>query len=138
MFIETIRDVFGGEFTLGKLTIDGEEFCYTLEDTDRRLESGGEKVHGKTAIPRGVYDVVMSYSPHFKKIMPEVLNVPGYLGVRIHGGNTPADTKGCLLVGRHRDAHRGVIYQSTAAKLVLYSRIQEALDKGESVKLEVA
>jgi len=138
MFIEVYRDTFGDEFTIGQMSINGAHFCYTLEDTDRHLESGGTKVFAQTAIPRGCYKVIMSFSPHFQKELPEVLDVKGFSGVRIHGGNTPADTEGCILVGNARDAKRGAIYQSTPAKLELIKRIKEAITNGEEVMIEIA
>ena len=86
----------------GKLFIDGVYWGETLEDTDRQLESGGSKVDGDTAIPRGTYTLALTYSNRFRKIMPEILHVPGFCGVRIHGGNTEADTLGCPLLGHVR------------------------------------
>lgn len=78
------RNFRGPDYTIGKLYIDGHYFCDTLEDTVR---PSGEKIKGKTAIPAGDYKVIKSYSPRFKKILPEILNVPGFTGVRIHAGN---------------------------------------------------
>lgn len=98
-FIRLVRFKFGSDFTLGKLFLAGSFFGYTCEDTDRHLELGGEKLYGKTAIPRGRYQVVVSYSNRFKREMPELLLVRYFTGVRIHGGNDAADTLGCPLLG---------------------------------------
>lgn len=94
------------EYTIGRLYIDGVFFCNTLEDTDRGLMqsmTAGEilniKIAGKTAIPVGNYKLTRSYSPRFKRLMPQVMNVKGFAGVRIHSGNTAKDTEGCPLVG---------------------------------------
>ena len=92
------RDVLNSEFTLGELLIDGVHFCYTVEDVVRI----GEKVHGKTAIPYGRYKVILNMSNRFKKIMPLLIDVPQFEGVRIHSGNTALDTEGCLIVGMVR------------------------------------
>lgn len=93
-------------YTIGKLYIDGVYECDTLEDKDRGLtksmkldEIKAKKIYGKTAIPTGTYQVVWSYSAKFKKPLPLLLNVPGYEGIRIHSGNTDADTYGCLILG---------------------------------------
>lgn len=100
--IKIIRDTFSDESTIGKLYIDGEYFCETLEDKDRFIESGGVKIYGKTCIPRGTYRLVVTMSNRFKKELPLLLNVPQFEGIRIHAGNTAADTDGCILLGRTR------------------------------------
>lgn len=103
MKLKLIR-IFGTEgFTEGKLYIDDVFECYTVEDEDRHLEAGGVKIAGVTAIPKGTYEVVLSMSPRFKKVLPEVLNVPGFTGVRIHSGNSSKDSEGCILVGSSND-----------------------------------
>lgn len=95
----TVKRTFkGAEYTIGKLYIDDNYFCDTLEDTVRN----GTKVYGKTAIPTGKYKVKKTYSPRFKKQLPEILNVPNFSGVRIHAGNTAKDTEGCLLLGLNK------------------------------------
>lgn len=94
----TVKRTFKGpEYTIGKLYIDDNYFCDTLEDTVRKV-----KIAGKTAIPAGSYKVKKTMSPRFKKILPEILNVPNFSGVRIHSGNTAADTDGCLLLGLNK------------------------------------
>lgn len=93
------RDVLTDKFTLGKLSVNGKQLYFTCEDTVR-----AEKIKGETAIPAGNYNVVITYSNRFKKLMPLLENVPGFDGVRIHGGNTSANTEGCILVGANRTA----------------------------------
>lgn len=102
------REVFNPAFTLGRLMVGGLQFGYTCEDVDRELEVYPErKIHGQSAIPRGRYRLTTSASQRFGKIMPILLDIPGFSGVRIHGGNTAADTEGCPLLGRVR-THNGV------------------------------
>ena len=104
-------------YTIGKLYIDGAYFCDTLEDTDR-LDKGmtaaqlaAKKIPGQTAIPEGTYKVIVNVSPKFKRLLPRLVNVPGYEGVLIHRGNTPADTAGCILVGENKQV--GKVLNST-------------------------
>lgn len=106
MEIRVIRKHKNAESTIGELFIDGVFFCYTCEDTDRGLQQNmtledikAKKIHGKTAIPAGRYAVALSMSNRFQKYLPELINVPGYAGVRIHSGNTAEDSDGCLLLG---------------------------------------
>jgi hypothetical protein len=117
MKLKLVRDVFTSEFTLGKLYIDDVFFCYTVEDVDR-LSKGEPKVFGKTAIPKGVYKVIQTLSPHFGKITPRLLNVPGFDGVLIHSGNTAADTEGCLIVGLTRTENGVALSRQCFSKLM--------------------
>lgn len=96
--VEVKRTFKGTEYTIGKLYIDGAYFCDTMEDTVRT----GEKIAGKTAIPAGTYKVKMTWSPRFKRYLPEILNVPNFTGVRIHAGNSALDTEGCILLGLNK------------------------------------
>lgn len=120
------RTIRTPEFTLGEMFVNGNHIGYTCEDADRRLECGGEKVRGRTAIPCGRYKVILSFSNRFGRIMPEVLDVPGFSGVRIHGGNTAADTLGCPLLGSKR-ADDGV--RDCAAVNVMLSRLIGSVER---------
>lgn len=93
----TVKRRTNGIVTIGDMFIGGKVFCNTLED---ELREPGEKVPGKTAIPPGRYELRLTYSHRFKRVMPELMNVPWFAGVRIHSGNTEADTQGCILVGK--------------------------------------
>ena len=92
-------------YTIGRLYVDGNYFCDTLEDTVRDLnkngkfDNGEKKVYAKTAIPYGTYEIKWTYSPRFKKYTPQLMNVPSFEGIRIHAGNSSTDTEGCLLLG---------------------------------------
>ena len=97
MHLRVLREPSTAAATLGILLIDGVFACWTLEDVVRPV-----KIPGETAIPAGRYDVRLSLSQRFQKVLPEVLAVPGFAGIRIHAGNTQADTHGCVLGGRVR------------------------------------
>ena len=101
MHIELKRENFTHRSTEGSLYVEGTFQCYTLEDRDRFLEVTGEhmKVSGLTCVPRGDYKLVLSQSNKFKVTLPEILEVPYFTGIRIHSGNYPEDTEGCILVG---------------------------------------
>ena len=105
--------------TIGSLFINDTFFSYTLEDVDRDLNGDGDlddagetKVYGETAIPRGKYKVILSQSVRFKRLLPELLKVKGFEGIRIHRGNAAKDSHGCILVGYQR----GDDFISTSAK----------------------
>lgn len=112
MKVEVKRTFKGTEYTIGKLYIDGHYLCDTLEDTVRPV---GVKISGKTAIPAGTYKVKKTMSPRFKKILPEILNVPGFTGVRIHAGNLASHTDGCLLLGLNKKKGQVLESQTTMA-----------------------
>ena len=86
------RDVCAPGFTLGRLFVEGKMYGFTAEDEDRKLEeTPTAKIRKRTAIPRGLYRLTLSYSNRFKKVMPLIKDVPGFDGVRIHGGNYAGD-----------------------------------------------
>ena len=94
------------DYTIGEWIVDGKKMCNSMEDRDRGLQqymNDGEiamlKEYGETAIPTGKYKVTMTYSPKYKRMMPQVMNVKGFAGVRIHSGNTAKDSLGCILLG---------------------------------------
>ena len=92
------------------------------------------KIFGQTAIPAGRYEVVVNESAHFHKLLPELVNVPDFEGVRIHSGNKPADTEGCILVGRTKGTN--VINDSHTAFDALFPKIQAAVAR-EKVFIEI-
>jgi len=106
MLIQVIRPIpTNSPTTISKMFIDGVYFCDVLEDQDRDLwahkpgEIAKKKIKHQTAIPYGKYEVVLSFSERFQVFLPLLLNVPGFIGIRIHAGNTKEDTSGCLLLG---------------------------------------
>ena len=105
--------------TIGELTIDGKFECYTLEDTERDV-----KIKGETAIPKGTYKVIINQSNRFKKLLPLLINVPNFEGVRIHPGNSNHDTEGCILVGMNRSVD--YITKSRKAFDSLFKKMQGA------------
>lgn len=117
------RETFTDQSTIGTLDLNGVFDCYTLEDRVRY----GPKVPGKTAIPLGRYEVIISWSQRFQKPMPLLLNVPGFEGIRIHSGNTAADTEGCILVGKTEGVD--VVGQSRVAFQALFAKLKAAAKK---------
>lgn len=88
------------KLTPGRMFVGGKFFGVTCEDEDRKMEDGGIKVPKQTAIPRGRYAVVVTFSNRFQKLLPLLEDVPGFTAIRIHGGNTEQDTEGCILLGK--------------------------------------
>ena len=139
-------------YTIGKLFINGTFFSNTLEDKDRGLTSSmtleeinKKKIYGQTAIPSGTYEVKLTYSNRFhsrvwgKKYngkVPELLNVKGFGGVRIHPGNKAADTLGCILVGKNSAVSMVTNSQAYYFNL-LDSYIVPAINKGEKILLTI-
>jgi hypothetical protein len=135
MILELNRKTRTSKSTIGELLINGEFFCYVLEDMDRGLDSimtdseiKAKKVYAETAIPKGTYRVAITFSPRFKEYMPLLLNVKGFQGIRIHSGNTAAHTEGCLIVGM--TTSKDFVGQSKIA----YSKLMAKLKKVEKTE----
>lgn len=120
------------DVTIGSLSIEGEWQCWTCEDVVR---ADGVKVPGQTAIPFGRYPVVISWSPRFGRDLPLLESVPNFTGVRIHPGNTAADTEGCILPGL--DRHPKSVGRSRKAFDALYAQIAGAIRRRDSVHIEI-
>lgn len=130
MKLELRRIALRETYTIGRLYADGEYICDTLEDAVRDV-----KIKGRTAIPIGEYNVVMTFSERFKRIMPLLVDVPNFEGVRIHSGNTSADTEGCILCGRNT-----VVGKLTLSRLytkMVYSLISKAISNNEQVTIKI-
>ena len=134
MELKLNRIFLGSSATIGELYVDGEHIADTLED---RVRLEGEKVYGKTAIPEGIYEMVLSYSPRFKKVLPEILNVPNFTGIRLHCGNSSADSEGCVLVGTWDGKKEDWISDSKIAFNELMSLLQKAADNKEKVAITI-
>ena len=133
MKLKLVRKYRKETYTIGKLYVDGVYFCDTIEDRDRGLNDSMslaeimvKKRYGETAIPYGTYKVEITYSPKYKKLMPEVKNVKGFSGIRIHSGNTAKDTLGCLIVGKNKEV--GKVLESRKTYNKLFALLKDAKD----------
>ena len=137
MKLKLIRTWYADTYTIGKLYIDGVYFADTLEDKNRDVDKNGvfnngeKKVYGKTCIPFGTYKVILSMSSKFKKILPLLLNVPQFDGIRIHSGNTDEDSSGCILVGINDI--KGRISKST----ITFNSLMTKLSKADNITIEI-
>jgi hypothetical protein len=136
------RRFLGSEYTIGSLYIDGEYFCDTLEDKDRGLtqttpldEIRKTKIPHETAIPTGEYRMVVNLSPAKKRMLPRLLDVPGFSGILIHRGNTKNDSSGCILVGENKV--KGRVINSTQYEKRLVEILSEAQERGEEISIKV-
>lgn len=140
------------DYTIGRLFVNGERICESLEDTDRGLKSSftdaaikAIKIAGKTAIPTGTYKVVLSVSPRFKNkswaasrggLVPELLNVKGFSGVRIHPGNYASDTEGCILPGYNKISG-GVINSQAVYGTLMDKYLIPAWNRKEAITITI-
>ena len=129
MKIEVKRIAKRSTYTIGKMYIDGNYFCDTLEDVDRGINQKDSldtikkiKVVGATAIPTGTYKVIVNMSPKFQRNLPRLIDVPGFEGILIHRGNTDKDTAGCILVGENKVV--GKVINSTVYEKKLVNILQ--------------
>ena len=136
------RKYRNNNYCIDKLYINGKYFSDVLEDPDRGLtdtmsleEIKKIKIKGNTCIPYGTYNITITYSPRFKKNLPLLNNVKGFDGIRIHSGNKPQDTEGCLLPGFNKVKGRVIDSRVTTDKLI--AQIQQALNKGEKVTITI-
>ena len=146
MNLELKRIFKGKDYTVGRLFIDGEYFCDTLEDPVRQLDSIKDKIYSETAIPTGKYKVSMSIvSPKYSirksynwcgGRLPRLLDVPFFDGILIHSGNTPDHTAGCILVGENKI--KGQVINSMNTLKNLWVKLNVADEVGEEIWIDVS
>lgn len=134
MELKLNRIFLGSSATIGELYIDKKYIADTLED---RVRPEGKKVYGKTAIPEGTYEVKLTYSPRFKKILPEILNVPNFSGIRIHSLNKAEESEGCVGVGEWNGKDTNWISNSRIAFNELMSLLQKAANNKEKITITI-
>lgn len=139
-------------YTIDKVYVDNAYWCNALEDTDRGLtdkmseaQIKAVKIYGQTAIPAGVYEVRLSLSPKFSSrawalryggLIPEIVGVKGFSGIRIHPGNKPEDTLGCILPGIN--SVKGQVTRSTEWYYKLMDQVfMPARWRQEKVTIEI-
>jgi hypothetical protein len=124
MKLDLHRIAFKDTYTIGNLSVEGVYECDCLEDKYRGNEP---KVPGQTCIPFGTYKVILDYSNRFQRIMPHILDVPDFEGIRIHNGNFAGDTAGCLLTGQNKVI--GQVINSRLCFNALFKKLQSATDE---------
>jgi hypothetical protein len=128
-------------YTIGRLYVDGELFCNTLEDRVADINKNGvfdgdeKKIYSETAIPYGTYKVVYEWSPRFGRNLPRLLNVPSFSGILIHSGNTAKDSSGCILVGLNKQVGR--LERSRYFSDELNKRVDAAQRRGEPITIDI-
>ena len=128
MNIDIFRIALRSDYTIGRMYINGVYLCDTLELPENIAL-------GKPCIPRGTYAVHLTMSSRFHRILPQLMNVPGYEGIRIHPGNTVKDTKGCILVGWNLE--KGRLNDSRVDMEMLMRNLRAANYKGEAIMLRL-
>lgn len=136
------RVYLGPEYTVGHLYIDGQRICETIEDKvrdhnkDGDLDDSGEgKIYGETAIPYGKYIMDLTMSPKFKRLLPIVLGVKHFTGIRIHRGRIAKHSAGCILPGENKA--KGQVLNSVKYEMLIISKMLSAIREGEDITLEI-
>lgn len=148
MEIRVRRIAFKDTYTIGKMYIDGEYFCDVLEDRVRDLENQ-VKVPNKTAIPYGTYEITLDvkstkysdfnkypWAKEYNGYLPRLTNVPLFLGILIHPGNTEHDSSGCLLVGENKVVGK-VINSKTTFERLMKEYLLPANKRGEKINITI-
>ena len=108
----------------GELFLDGAHAGWTLERVS-------------VAIPAGRYAITIHQSPHFGRLMPMLVDVPGRQFIFIHWGNYSANSDGCILVGEMQDPASGDVLNSVKKWNELFPAIEAAVE-GEGAWITVA
>lgn len=143
MELTLVRKYCRPGYIIGKLYVNDNYLCDTLEPKNGHLYSSMsvKKIAsiksslGIIAIPLGRYPVLITKSVKFKRWLPQLVGVPGFSGIRIHSGNTPEDTEGCILVGWNKVP--GKVVNSRSALDKLMTLLVAAYNKGEAVWIRV-
>ena len=142
MKLELTRKYKKDKYCIGRLYIDGNYFCDTLEDVDRGINQKDSldtikkiKVAGATAIPTGTYKVIVNMSPKFQRNLPRLIDVPGFEGILIHRGNTDKDTAGCILVGENKVV--GKVINSTPYETKLVDILSKAQAVNDAITISI-
>jgi hypothetical protein len=144
MDLHMVRRKFSPISTIGEWYINQKSFCWTLEDMDRQIQKDGSilpwdkrlKLYGLTAIPYGTYEVITNYSVRFKRVMPLILDVPDFKGIRIHVLNWAEETEGCIGLGK--EYGEDCIKRSLEAFNEFMPILTGALDRNERVFLTIS
>jgi hypothetical protein len=126
--------------TVGRLYIDGIFACHTLEDEVREIPGrpvAEWKIQGATAIPAGRYRVTLENSPRFGWQTPTLQDVPGFTHIRMHAGNSAADTEGCILLGMRATERSLIAGTSRPAVALVRGQISAAIERGEDVWIDI-
>ena len=136
------RRYLGPDYTIDSLSVDGIYLCDMIEDKvrdynkDGDLDDAGEdKVFGETAIPYGIYEMDLTMSPKFKRLLPIIMNVPHFTGIRIHRLRTAKQSHGCLGPGENK--LKGQVLYSTKYEMLIVEKMLEAIRNNETIAIEV-
>lgn len=143
MELKVIRKDKTNKASIGELYIDNVLLCNTLEDVDRGLKQSdplatiqATKKQDITAIPTGRYQVIIDMSTRFKRLLPHIIDVPGFEGIRIHPGNSDVNTDGCILLGTWDGKNSDWVSASQIAFGKFFPKLQEGL-KEENVYINI-
>lgn len=155
MEIRVRRIALKGTYTIGKMYIDGTYFCDVLEDKVRDLNKNGEfdngevKIANHTAIPYGTYEITMDvrstkfsdfekypWAKEYDGYLPRLTNVPLFVGVLLHVGNSDVDSSGCLLVGENKVVGK-VLNSTTTFRRLMNEYLIPAKNRGENIYITI-